>query len=116
LAQPSPQTLREATHEAVRRGVPRQAAIDFIIGHLNIELAIAFGVFPEGRFSDGAMQAISQAKPVNLPRGVAGSGLFAPGGPPVGQGHLPSTGGLTVVKFRSGVRFHFDEAFRIPAS
>ena len=29
--------LREATDEAVRRGVPKQAAIDFIIGHLNIE-------------------------------------------------------------------------------
>ncbi len=40
--------LREATDEAVRRGVPKQAAIDFIIGHLNIELAIAFGIFPEG--------------------------------------------------------------------
>ena len=34
--------LRAATDEAVRRGVPKQAAIDFIIGHLNIELAIAF--------------------------------------------------------------------------
>lgn len=57
-------TLREAADEAVRRGVPRQAAIDFIIGHLNIELAIAFGIFPEGRFSDGALQAIAQARPV----------------------------------------------------
>ncbi|MBV8243243.1 MAG: semialdehyde dehydrogenase [Hyphomicrobiales bacterium] len=56
--------LREATDEAVRRGVPQQAAIDFIIGHLNIELAIAFGVFPEGRFSDGALQAIAKAKPI----------------------------------------------------
>jgi D-apionate oxidoisomerase len=56
--------LREATDEAVRRGMPRQAAIDFIIGHLNIELAIAFGIFPEGRFSDGALQAIDKAKPV----------------------------------------------------
>ena len=56
--------LREATDEAVRRGVPKQAAIDFIIGHLNIELAIAFGIFPEGRFSDGALQAIDKAKPV----------------------------------------------------
>src|SRR5579872_6868855 len=56
--------LREATDEAVRRGVPKQAAIDFIIGHLNIELAIAFGVFPAGRFSDGALQAIAEAKPV----------------------------------------------------
>lgn len=55
--------LREATDEAVRRGVPEQAAHDFIIGHLNIELAIAFGIFPEGRFSDGALHAIAQAKP-----------------------------------------------------
>jgi hypothetical protein len=57
-------TLREATDEAIRRGVPKQAAFDFIIGHLNIELAIAFGIFPEGRFSDGALQAIDAAKPV----------------------------------------------------
>jgi hypothetical protein len=56
--------LREATDEAVRRGVPEQAAHDFILGHLTIELAIAFGVFPEGKFSDGALHAIAQAKPV----------------------------------------------------
>jgi hypothetical protein len=57
-------SLREATDEAIRRGVPKQAAFDFIIGHLNIELAIAFGIFPEGRSSDGALQAIDSAKPV----------------------------------------------------
>jgi hypothetical protein len=56
--------LREATDEAVRRGVPEQAAVDFILGHLNIELAIAFGIFPEGKFSDGALHAISEAKPM----------------------------------------------------
>jgi hypothetical protein len=55
--------LREATEEAVRRGVPRQAAVDFMLGHLTIGLAIAFGVFPEGRFSDGALHAIAEAKP-----------------------------------------------------
>lgn len=55
--------LREATDEAIRRGVPEQAAHDFILGHLNIELAIAFGAFPEGKFSDGALHAIAQAKP-----------------------------------------------------
>jgi hypothetical protein len=55
--------LREATDEAVRRGVPAQAATDFVLGHLTIGLAIAFGVFPEGRFSDGARHAIEQAKP-----------------------------------------------------
>lgn len=62
-------TLREATDEAVRRGVPRQAAIDFILGHLNIELAIAFDMLPEGKFSDGALQAIDAAKPVVFKEG-----------------------------------------------
>ena len=33
-----------------------QAAHDFMLGHLNIELAIAFGAFPEGKFSDGALR------------------------------------------------------------
>lgn len=56
--------LREATDEAIRRGVPRQAAFDFMLGHLTIELAIAFEVFPEGKFSDGALQAIDAARPV----------------------------------------------------
>ncbi len=56
--------LREATDEAVRRGVPEQAAIDFMLGHLNIELAIAFGAFPEGKFSDGALHAMAQARPL----------------------------------------------------
>jgi D-apionate oxidoisomerase len=56
--------MREATDEAVRRGVPEQAAIDFMLGHLNIELAIAFGAFPEGKFSDGALHAIAKAKPM----------------------------------------------------
>lgn len=56
--------LREAADEAVRRGVPEQAAHDFLLGHLNIELAIAFGLFPEGKFSDGALHAIAQARPL----------------------------------------------------
>jgi len=56
--------LRKATDEAVKRGVPEQAAHDFMLGHLNIELAIAFGIFPEGRFSDGALHAIAKAEPV----------------------------------------------------
>ncbi len=56
--------LREAAEEAIRRGVPREAAMDFMLGHLNIELSIAFGIFPEGKFSDGALLAIEQAKEV----------------------------------------------------
>ena len=56
--------LRDATDRAVAMGVPEAAAHDFILGHLKIELAIAFGIFPEGKFSDGALMAIDQAKSV----------------------------------------------------
>ncbi len=56
--------LREAADRAVTLGVPPQAARDFILGHLNIELAIAFEEFPEGKFSDGALLAIDNAKSV----------------------------------------------------
>lgn len=56
------QALKDATDEAVRRGVPAAAAHDFMLGHLNIELSIIFGEC-QGRFSDGALQAIKEAKP-----------------------------------------------------
>ncbi|MFC5471524.1 phosphogluconate dehydrogenase C-terminal domain-containing protein [Cohnella suwonensis] len=35
--------LKDAMDEAVKRGVPHDAARDFMLGHLRIELAIAFG-------------------------------------------------------------------------
>ena len=43
----------DALEEAVARGVPRQAAEDFMFGHIKVELGIAFSRvdFP---FSDGA--------------------------------------------------------------
>lgn len=56
--------LAEATDEAVSRGVPRQAAEDFLLGHLSILLAVAFKLQPGGRFSDGCMLAIDEARPV----------------------------------------------------
>lgn len=56
--------LREATDRAVGLGVPEEAARDFILGHLKIELAIAFEIYPEGKFSDGALLAIDKAKSV----------------------------------------------------
>jgi hypothetical protein len=56
--------LRDATDRAVSMGIPKAAAHDFVLGHLKIELAIAFGIFPEGKFSDGALLAIDQAKSV----------------------------------------------------
>ncbi len=56
--------LAEATDEAVRRGVPRDAARDFILGHMRVELAIVFQEKEGAVFSDGALKAIARAKPV----------------------------------------------------
>jgi len=69
--------LREATDEAVRCGVPAEAARDFMLGHLNIELSIAFGAFPEGKFSDGALYAIEAARPQIFKEGWLDA-IFAP--------------------------------------
>jgi hypothetical protein len=55
--------LKEAYDDVVSRGVPQKAAFDFLMGHLNIGLSTAFKVFPEGKFSDGALLAIEHAKP-----------------------------------------------------
>jgi len=53
--------IREGMEEAIRRGVPRAAARDFLLGHLNIELAIVFEEV-NTPFSDGAKKAIEKAK------------------------------------------------------
>jgi len=53
--------VREAMDEAIKRGVPEQAARDFILGHINIELAILFNEI-DWSFSDGAKKAVSEAK------------------------------------------------------
>jgi hypothetical protein len=54
--------IGEGLEEAVRRGVPREAARDFLLGHIYIELAIVFGE-AGSPFSDGALLAIERAKP-----------------------------------------------------
>jgi hypothetical protein len=53
--------IREGMEEAIRRGVPREAARDFLLGHLNIELAIVFEEVGTP-FSEGAKKAIEKAK------------------------------------------------------
>jgi hypothetical protein len=55
------QIIREGLDEAIRRGVPAEAARDFILGHINIELAILFGEIPV-QFSDGAKKAMERAR------------------------------------------------------
>lgn len=54
---------RKALDHAVSLGVPKQAAMDFMLGHLNIELSVAYEIF-DGKFSDGALEAIADAEPV----------------------------------------------------
>jgi D-apionate oxidoisomerase len=53
--------MREALDEAIRRGVPAEAARDFLMGHIWIELAIVFNETP-WHFSAGAQKAIDDAK------------------------------------------------------
>ena len=53
------QIIRDAMDEAVKRGVPPEAARDFLLGHINIDIAILFG-FLNAQFSDGAKLAVKR--------------------------------------------------------
>jgi hypothetical protein len=53
--------IRQAMDEAIRRGVPPAAARDFMLGHVNIPLAIVFGQI-DSTFSDGAKLIIEYGK------------------------------------------------------
>jgi hypothetical protein len=55
--------MREAMEEVVKRGVPEQAARDFLLGHMNILGAVIFKEQP-GVFSDACNKAIQFGKPV----------------------------------------------------
>lgn len=55
--------MREAMDEVVARGVPADAARDFLLGHMNILGAVIFGEV-DGVFSDACNKAIAFGKPV----------------------------------------------------
>ncbi|KSV71638.1 NAD(P)-binding domain-containing protein [Ensifer sp. ENS07] len=55
--------MREAMDECVRRGVPKEAARDFLLGHMNVLGAVIFEETP-GVFSDACNKAIEFGKPV----------------------------------------------------
>ncbi len=50
--------MKEAVDTVVAKGVPKEAAYDFFLGHINIELALLFDQLPGGVFSDAAQKAI----------------------------------------------------------
>ena len=53
--------IREALDEAVKRGVPEEAAREFILGHIKVSIGILFG-YIGSPFSDGALMAIERGK------------------------------------------------------
>lgn len=55
--------MKEAQDEVVARGVPEEAARDFLLGHMNILAAVTFGHVP-GVFSDACNLAIEYGKPM----------------------------------------------------
>ena len=55
--------MREAMEEVVARGVPAEAARDFLLGHMNILAAVIFKEQP-GVFSDACNKAIQFGKPM----------------------------------------------------
>lgn len=54
-------TIQEGMQEVIRRGVPKEAAFDFIMGHMNIAIGIAFGLIDD-QFSDGCKLTIERGK------------------------------------------------------
>jgi D-apionate oxidoisomerase len=55
--------MREALDEVERRGVPREAARDFLLGHMNVMGAVLFKEI-DGVFSDACNKAITFGKPM----------------------------------------------------
>lgn len=55
--------MKEAIDEAIRRGVPAEAANAFAMGHIKIAAAIVFGEI-KSPFSDAATKAVERAKSI----------------------------------------------------
>ncbi len=53
--------ITEAIQEAVRYGVPEEAAREFVLGHINVDIGILFQ-YIDAELSDGAKMAVSRAR------------------------------------------------------
>jgi hypothetical protein len=56
--------VREALDIVIEKGVPAEAAKEFLLGHLNIQLAVIYDQLPGAVFSDAANKAIERGKPL----------------------------------------------------
>lgn len=52
--------IREGLNEVIKRGVPADAARDFLLGHLRIQMAVLFNELPGAVFSDAANKALQR--------------------------------------------------------
>lgn len=52
--------IRKGLDEVIKQGIPADAAKDFLLGHLNIQLAVLFDQIPGAVFSDAANKAIER--------------------------------------------------------
>jgi hypothetical protein len=56
--------VREGMEEIIARGVPRDAAREFLLGHINIQLAVLFKELPNAVFSDAANKALTRGRSI----------------------------------------------------
>lgn len=54
--------VREGMEEIISRGVPAEAARAFLLGHINIQLAVLFKELPDAVFSDAANKALKRGR------------------------------------------------------
>jgi len=52
--------IRQGLDEVIRQGVPAEAARDFLLGHLRIQMAVLFNELPGAVFSDAANKALQR--------------------------------------------------------
>jgi hypothetical protein len=52
--------IRQGLDEVIKRGVPAEAARDFLLGHLRIQMAVLFNELPGAVFSDAANKALQR--------------------------------------------------------
>jgi D-apionate oxidoisomerase len=56
--------IREGMEEVINRGVPAEAAREFLLGHINIQLAVLFKELPNAVFSDAANKALKRGRKI----------------------------------------------------
>ena len=52
--------IRQGLDEVIKLGVPQEAARDFLLGHLRIQMAVLFNELPGAVFSDAANKALQR--------------------------------------------------------